>query len=275
MGSDPVFTISEIARAVRGRGGRALVVGGWVRDRLLEPDSDRASKDLDMEVFGIPAADLPALLAPFGDVEPIGQSFPVYKIGTIDIGLPRRESKAGRGHKGFVVEGDPSMSIPEAARRRDFTINAISWDPLTEEYLDPFHGRGDLTRKALKAVDVQTFGDDSLRVLRAVQFAARFELTLDAETAVLCRTIRLDDLPPERIWGEMEKLLLLARRPSIGFALALELGVIDQLFPEMKALGRMRAGARVAPGGRRLGPHAHGDRPGTPAHRRPRCAPIG
>ena len=84
-----------------------------------------------MEVFGIPADELPALLAPFGKVEPIGQSFPVYKIGTIDIGLPRRESKAGRGHKGFVVEGDPSMSIEEAARRRDFTVNAISWDPLT------------------------------------------------------------------------------------------------------------------------------------------------
>ena len=93
-----------------------------------------------------------------------------------------------------------------------------------------------LQQKILKAVDPQTFGDDSLRVLRAVQFAARFELTLDAETAELCRAIRLDDLPPERIWGEIEKLLLRARRPSIGFALALELGVIDQLFPEMKAL---------------------------------------
>ncbi len=93
-----------------------------------------------MEVFGIPAADLPSVLAPFGSVEPIGQSFPVYKIGTIDIGLPRRESKAGRGHKAFVVEGDPAMSIEEAARRRDFTINAIAWDPLTDEYLDPFRG---------------------------------------------------------------------------------------------------------------------------------------
>jgi tRNA nucleotidyltransferase (CCA-adding enzyme) len=122
----------DIARAVRARGGRALVVGGWVRDRLLGPDPSLASKDLDLEVFGIPAADLPALLASFGNVEAIGQSFPVYKIGTIDIGLPRRESKAGRGHKGFVVEGDPSMSLEDAARRRDFTVNAISWDPLTD-----------------------------------------------------------------------------------------------------------------------------------------------
>lgn len=232
MGSDPLLTVSEIARAVRARSGRALVVGGWVRDRVLGIDS----KDIDIEVFGIPAAELPAFLAPFGRVEPIGQSFPVYKIGTIDIGLPRRESKAGRGHKGFVVEGDPSMSVEDAARRRDFTINAIAWDPLTDEFLDPFRGRDDLRRRLLRAVDPDTFGDDSLRVLRAVQFAARFELTLEAGTAALCRAIGLDDLPSERIWGEIEKLLLRARHPSIGFALALELGVIDQLFPEMQAL---------------------------------------
>jgi len=237
-GSDPILTVSDIARAARARNGRALVVGGWVRDRLLGVDTRNEPKDLDVEIFGVPAADLPALLAPFGRVEPVGQSFPVYKIGTIDIGLPRRESKSGRGHKGFVVEGDPSMSIDEAARRRDFTINAISWDPLTDEYLDPRGGRDDLRRRVLRAVDPQTFADDSLRVLRAVQFAARFELTLDADTAALCRVIRLDDLPAERIWGEVEKLLLRARRPSIGFALALELGVIDQLFPEMKALVR-------------------------------------
>ena len=224
--------VVEIARAVRDRGGRALVVGGWVRDRLLGV----ASKDLDMEVFGIPAGELPRVLEPFGTVEPIGQSFPVYKIDSIDIGLPRRESKAGRGHKGFVVEGDPLMSIEEAARRRDFTVNAISWDPLTDEYIYPLTARQDLEAKILKAVQFDAFGDDSLRVLRAVQFAARFEMTLDAQTKAVCRSIRLDDLPPERIWGEIEKLLLRAQRPSIGFALALELGVIDQLFPELKAL---------------------------------------
>jgi tRNA nucleotidyltransferase (CCA-adding enzyme) len=208
------------------------VVGGWVRDRLL----GIASKDLDMEVFGISAGDLPSTLEPFGNVEPIGQSFPVYKVGAIDIGLPRRESKAGRGHKGFVVQGDPSMSVAEAARRRDFTVNAIAWDPLTDEFDDPFGGRDDLDRRILRAVDPATFGDDSLRALRAVQFAARFALTLDEDTKTLCRTMRLDDLPPERIWGEIEKLLLRAERPSAGFALALELGIVDQLFPELKAL---------------------------------------
>ena len=128
------------------------------------------------------------------------------------------------------------MSFEEAARRRDFTINAIGWDPLEEKYLDPFDGRGDLSRRVLRVVDSATFGDDSLRVLRGVQLAARFELTFDAATRDLCRAIPLDDLPSERIWGEVEKLLLLPRRPSIGLAAALELGVVARLFPEMEAL---------------------------------------
>jgi tRNA nucleotidyltransferase (CCA-adding enzyme) len=134
------------------------------------------------------------------------------------------------------VTGDPAMTFAEAARRRDFTINAIGWDPLTDQYADPFEGRLDLERRLLRAVDLATFGDDSLRVLRAVQFAARFEFTLDDDTAALCRTIPLDDLPPERIWGEVEKLLRQAERPSTGLALALDIGVVDRLFPELKAL---------------------------------------
>ena len=128
------------------------------------------------------------------------------------------------------------MSIEDAARRRDFTVNAISWDPLTDIYEDPFHGRADIERRILRAVDPETFGDDSLRVLRAVQFAARFEFALHDDTAALCRAVPLDDLPAERVWGELEKLLLQAERPSIGFALALDLGVIDRLLPELRPL---------------------------------------
>src|SRR6185503_78226 len=156
--------------------------------------------------------------------------------GEIDVALPRRESKKGRGHKGFEVRGDPSMSIPDAARRRDFTINAIAWDPLSDEYEDPFDGRADLERRLLRAVDPRTFADDSLRVLRALQFAARFDFTLEEATAALCRNLPLDDLPAERIWGEIEKLLLQAERPSIGFQLALDLGVIERVVPELLPL---------------------------------------
>ncbi len=207
-------------------------MGGFVRDRLL----GQPSTDLDLEVFGIPEDRLRELLATLGRVEPVGQAFPVYKLGHMDVALPRRESKAGRGHKGFIVQGDPSMTYSEAARRRDFTINAIAWDPLTDQYLDPFDGRADLDKRLLRVVDPGTFEDDSLRVLRALQFAARFELTIDPATADICRAIPLDDLPAERIWGEFEKLLLKAQRPSIGFALARELGVIEQILPEMVPL---------------------------------------
>jgi len=212
------------------------VVGGWVRDQLR----GRPSKDIDIEVFGIPQEQLLELLSPIGRVEPVGQSFPVYKVvptggsaGAIDVALPRRESKRGRGHKGFEVHGDPSMSLVEAARRRDFTINAISWDPLTGSYEDPFDGRGDLDRRLLRAVDSRTFSDDSLRALRAVQFAARFEFALEEQTAALCRALPLDDLPAERIWSEIEKLLLQAPRPSLGLQLALDLGIIRQVMPEL------------------------------------------
>ncbi len=221
----------EIARAVKQAGGRALIVGGWVRDRLLARDS----KDIDIEVFGLAAGSLRSLLETLGRVEAVGESFQVYKTGEIDVSLPRRESKAGPGHRGFDVTGDPSMTVADAARRRDFTVNAIAWDPLDDEYLDPFDGRADLIRRRLRAVDPATFPEDSLRVLRAVQFAARFDFELDERTRALCRAIPLDDLAAERIWGEIAKLLF-APRPSVGFALALDLGAIRQLFPELSAL---------------------------------------
>jgi tRNA nucleotidyltransferase (CCA-adding enzyme) len=224
--------VNSIATAVRDAGGRALVVGGWVRDRLLGlPEAS----NVDLEVFGLAGDRLRALLESFGHIEAVGESFQVYKLGDIDVSLPRRDSKAGRGHRGFVVTGDPDLTIAEAAQRRDFTVNAISWDPLTEEYFDPFDGRADLARRLLRVVDPQSFGDDSLRVLRAVQFAARFTLTLEASTAALCRDIPLDDLPAERVWGEFEKLLF-APTPSVGFNVAIDLGVIAKLFPELQAL---------------------------------------
>jgi tRNA nucleotidyltransferase (CCA-adding enzyme) len=225
-------TAEAIARRVRAAGGRALIVGGWVRDKLL----GRPNKDIDIEVYGIPGDRLRSLLEELGRVNTVGESFTVFKVEAVDVSLPRVESKIGRGHRGFAVTGDPNLPIEEAARRRDFTINSIAWDPLTGEYLDPYGGGEDLNRGVLKAVDSRTFPEDSLRVLRGIQFAARFEFQLDPGTRELCRHIPLDDLPSERIWGEIEKLLLQARRPSIGLQLALELGVLDQLFPEIKAL---------------------------------------
>jgi len=225
--------VIELAEAVRETGGRALLVGGCVRDELMGVQP----KDWDLEVYGIQPQRLREILDRFGDVNVVGEAFTVYKLGAhLDVSIPRRERKTGRGHRGFFIEGDPTMSTAEAASRRDFTINAILQNPLTNEIIDPVHGRDDLQRKILRAVSPNSFAEDSLRVLRAAQFAARFEFDIEAETIEICRSIDLSDLPSERIRGEMEKLLLRARRPSIGLHWLRELWAIDQLFPELKAL---------------------------------------
>jgi tRNA nucleotidyltransferase (CCA-adding enzyme) len=225
--------VLRLAETIRDAGGRALLAGGCVRDALME----KQPKDWDVEVYGVEPARLREVLDQFGPVNVVGEAFTVYKLGSdLDVGLPRRERKTGRGHRAFFIEGDPSMTFEESARRRDFTINAILQDPLTGEIIDQFHGREDIEKKILRAVAHETFPEDSLRVLRAAQFAARFEFEIETETVELCRAMDLSDLPSERIWGEMEKLLLKAQHPAIGLRCLLELGAIDQLFPEIKAL---------------------------------------
>src|SRR5437667_7283009 len=204
--------ILKLAEAVRAEGGRALLVGGCVRDELM----GKQPKDWDVEVYGIEPERLRALLDRFGDVNVVGEAFTVYKLGAhLDLSLPRRERKTGRGHRAFFIEGDPEMTVEEATARRDFTINSILKDPLTGEIIDPWNGCADLQQRIIRAVSSETFSEDSLRVLRAAQFAARFEFEVAPETVSLCRAIDLSDLPSERIWGEMEKLLLRAEHPSI------------------------------------------------------------
>lgn len=225
--------VIELCKAVRSAGGRALLVGGCVRDMIRNEES----KDWDLEVYQLDPQKLRELLDQFGTVNVVGEAFTVYKIGKdLDVSLPRRERKSGRGHKAFVIEGDPMMSVAEATRRRDFTMNAILYDPLTGEYLDPFDGRVAIDNRILQAVSKDTFVEDSLRVLRAAQFASRFNYTIDDETVALCQSIELDDLPAERIWGEIEKLLLQSEQPSVGLEWLRKLGVLEKLFPEIHAL---------------------------------------
>ena len=215
-----------------------MLVGGCVRDQLM----GRAVTDWDLEIYGIQPAILRELLETFAvemgeTLNTVGESFTVYKIGSdLDVALPRRERKTGRGHKGFVVEGDPDMSFEEACSRRDFTVNAILKDPLTGEIVDPFNGREAIENKILRHVSDDTFAEDSLRVLRAAQFAARLRFDIAPETVELCRNIDLTDLPKERIWGELEKILLQAEQPSIGLRWLYDLSVVDQLFPELATL---------------------------------------
>jgi len=231
--------LTRLLASLRDAGGRPYVVGGAVRDALLRLPLE----DWDVEVFGLSAERLEALLAGFGKVDAVGQAFRVYKLsgvegvtGALDVALPRRDSKVGPGHRGIGVTGDPSLSVEEAARRRDFTINALLFDSATGELVDPWGGRADLEARRLRAVDSATFGDDPLRALRALQFAARFELQVDEATARLCASMPLRELPAERVFGEIEKLLLKARRPSLGLALAREWGMLETIAPELVPL---------------------------------------
>lgn len=225
--------VTALSKAIHDAGGRALLVGGCVRDALMGTQP----KDWDLEVYQLDAQRLREILDQFGPVNVVGEAFTVYKLGRhLDVSIPRRERKSGRGHKAFIIEGDPEMSVADAARRRDFTINAILQDPLTGELIDPFHGRGDIERRVLRAVSAETFAEDSLRVLRAAQFASRFQFDIDPDTVELCRSIDLSDLPAERVWGEVEKLLLQSSRPSIGLEWLRKLGVVEKLFPEIQSL---------------------------------------
>lgn len=252
--------LSTLASAILAAGGRPLAVGGSVRDHLrgLPP------KDVDVEVYGLSLSALESALLPFS-VHAVGRAFGVLKVDvvvggereTFDVALPRRESKSGHGHKGFVVESDPQMSPADAARRRDFTINAIAVDLKSAlaadprqgaghddgaggaglALVDPAGGLGDLKAGVLRHVS-PAFDEDPLRVLRAAQFAARFSFEVAPETVARCRALQgeLATLPKERVWAELEKLLLRGVWPSAGLQVLLRTGALEVLFPEIFAL---------------------------------------
>jgi len=231
--------LRRLLESLRSAGGRPFLVGGAVRDALL----NLRVKDYDVEVYGLSVDALKDVLARAGRVNAVGEAFTVFKLsglegvaGDVDVSLPRRDSKVGPGHRGIAVHGDPGLSPEEAARRRDFTVNALLFDPFADELLDFFGGRRDLDTRVLRAVDPSRFGDDPLRALRAVQLAARYEMAVEAETARLCASMPLAELPPERIFGEVEKLLLKAGRPSLGLRLLREWGLLSQVAPELLPL---------------------------------------
>ena len=236
----------DIARAAREAGGRALFVGGQVRDRL----HGRSSADMDVEVFGLTLDTLESILATFGRTRKVGRSFGVIRIDGLDadFSLPRRDNKTGPGHRGFAVEIAPDLDFAAAARRRDFRINSMGFDPLTGEILDPYGGQADLAARRLRVTDPAHFAEDPLRGLRAAQFAARFELEPDRELLTLASRLDLAELAPERVFGELRKLLLLGQRPAIGFELLHETGLV-RFFPEVEALIGVPQDARWHPEG--------------------------
>lgn len=224
--------IDKVAQLVRKAGGRALLVGGCVRDKLLGVEP----KDFDIEVFGLEPAKLETVLKTSFQLDLVGLSFGVIKLHhfNIDVAIPRRETKLGLGHKGFQMEYDPSLSLEEASARRDFTINAIYFDPLTGEILDPWNGRKDLEMKTLRHVS-EHFREDPLRVLRGMQFVARFDLTAAEETIRICREMTPECLPSERLFEEWAKLLTKGKVISKGLNFLREVGWV-KYYPELAVL---------------------------------------
>jgi tRNA nucleotidyltransferase (CCA-adding enzyme) len=237
--------LDQLCRTVRRAGGRAWVVGGAVRDAVL----GLAVTDLDVEVHDIEAEHLEKLLASHFTIDAVGRAFGVIKLKSvpIDVSLPRRESKAGLGHRGFMVESDPYMGLEAAARRRDFTMNAMALDPLNGQLVDPLGGQQDLASHRLRHCS-DAFSEDPLRVLRGMQFCARFDLVGDPETLALCETIDREGLAAERIWHEWRKLILLGRKPSAGLQFLRDSGWL-RFFPELAALDGLELDASRHPEG--------------------------
>ena len=232
--------LEDILKDLQEIGATPIIVGGSVRDFFL----NIPVKDYDIEIFGIDSLEtIQKSLEKFASVKLVGKSFGVLTLRVneydFDFALPRIEKKIGNTHQDFEIITNANLSFKEAAIRRDFTINAIGYDFCTKDFLDPFDGINDLKNRVLKHIDDKTFIEDSLRVYRAVQFSARFDFSLDEKTFELCKKIvqnnELHFLPKERIYEEFKKLFLKSSKPSIGFELLKDLGVL-KYFPELKAL---------------------------------------
>ena len=222
----------KIAGDIRDAGGRAFLVGGWVRDALL----GKACRDYDIEVYDMAQDALVPILSKYGRTNLVGKAFGVIHLAmkglSLDFSFPRTESKVGYGHRGFVVHTDEKLSFKEAALRRDFTINAMGMELPELALCDPYGGIDDLKAHVLRHVG-PAFAEDSLRILRGVQFASRFECTLAPETVELCRTLSLDDLSVERLFEEFKKWLLKPGKPSLGLRAFLDIK-LDGYFPEIR-----------------------------------------
>lgn len=231
---DDMKTAILLAELIAEQSGTAYFVGGFVRDKIMKHEN----KDIDIEVHGISSDALEDILDRIGKRMEIGESFGIYGIKGcgLDIALPRKERPYGKGHRDFDIDVDPFIGTEKAALRRDFTINALMENILTGEITDHFGGVSDISNKIIRHVSDKTFPEDPLRVLRAAQFASRFEFDIADETLLLCRNIDLSTLSKERIDGELAKALLKAEKPSLFFESLRKMGQLGTWFPEVEML---------------------------------------
>ncbi len=242
--------VINMAEAVHREHGVAYLVGGAVRDLLL----GHVPEDFDIEVHDLSAEAVETIVQRYGQTSSVGRSYGVLKLHCegrdIDIALPRHDTRVGAGHKDFSVGIDPHMGIATAAERRDFTIGAIYLEILTGKSHDPFGGIIDLQNKILRVVHPKKFIEDPLRLLRALQLAARFELTAEPATMLILRELVPDmgALSRERIHGEWLKMLQ-AAHVSLGLQLGRSVGYFEAWHPELSALWNTPQPPRTHPEG--------------------------
>lgn len=225
---------TKIASLVAQQGGIAYFVGGYVRDKICHKDN----KDIDIEIHGINHCQLEEILDILGERISFGESFGIYNLKgyTLDIAMPRKEDNRGDGHRDFDICVDPFIGTYKSALRRDFTINALLEDILTGKIIDHFGGVEDLEKGVIRHINNTTFVKDPLRVLRAAQFAARFNFTIAEETIELCRQMDLSSLSKERIMGELDKALMKSNKPSVFFESLRQMNQLSVWFPELEQL---------------------------------------
>lgn len=225
--------ITKIAKDIKSLNGATYYVGGFVRDQLI----NKENKDIDIEIHNIDLETLEHVLEKYGNVNHVGASFGILMIYgyDIDFALPRTEMSTGNKHTDFTVDINPKASLKIAAKRRDFTMNAILQDVLTKEIYDPFDGATDINNKIIKMVSKETFVEDQLRALRAAQFASRLNFKIDPAIIELSKTFNFSNLSPERIIIELNKALL-SNTPSIAFKYLREMNILKKIIPELDEL---------------------------------------
>jgi len=226
--------IKNLSTLIKNAGGRSFFVGGYVRDYLL----GKESFDYDIEVHGLSKDKLVEILSSIAPIDRKGEAYGIFSFidYDIDVALPRIEEKVGNKHTDFKITIDPFLSFEDSCKRRDFTINAMLLDTLTNELIDPFNGKNDLESKIIRHVNSASFSEDPLRVLRAAQFAARTGFVIDKTTIELCRKIDLTSLSPKRVEDEMKKALLLSTKPSLFFINLKEMNQLSYWFKEVEQL---------------------------------------
>ena len=276
---DVPVKVSEACRELSNLGGRALLVGGSVRDAVMSTELSGVNigpKDFDLEVYGVSVDTLENYLkSKFGDekVDTVGKKYGVIRVRIegwdeyLDFSVPRRDSKVGVGHEGFKTNVDPNMLFKSASVRRDLTINALAYDPLSQTLYDAHGGVADIRAGRIELVDEKSFQEDPLRVLRVGQFASRFDFSISTHTKALCAKMvergMLELMPPvtkdskepeeegltrERIAGEVKKLLL-GKKPSIGLEFLREIGYVKKYWPEAYALVGVKQSPKWHPEG--------------------------